>query len=396
MEANEPACPGEGSKRRGVRNMDDYANARLHPQQSRQLEGDAQKVHEFQGQDPFACMSSAETLPNRGLSFNLLRRTLRSQSTGQPPTTTHSFLPYDGHVGRLVRPNMGAYAASVPAARVVPRHANWADALVEFSWNGSQGPFRISWIRFALPVSPPLGQLMSMPRPKWLSNPAVISSAILNLGGFKRVALAIHGALILRECWYRVFEAGTFRLFLKSVGLWFCGQGWEFDFPHAKDPSPQSEDAERDASRWYVTTSDLDTFKEHTGASGWELMMEKNIPDLIKYQAWRRTLPSEALTPYSPRATSQRGATESNLVMHPIGEHSDESQDEEEASQITTRGSKSGMKGLATLAVAGGLAMMMRRSSSGTLLRARDVAKKQAQLEKFPKNRYRRTTSEYF
>jgi hypothetical protein len=48
----------------------------------------------------------------------------------------------------------------------------------------------------------------------------------------------------------------------------------------------------------YVTQKDLAFFQYHVeqngeckGASAWEIMMEKDIPNMVRYQAWRRTLP---------------------------------------------------------------------------------------------------------
>lgn len=49
----------------------------------------------------------------------------------------------------------------------------------------------------------------------------------------------------------------------------------------------------------YVTEKDLAFFQYHAeqsgpcdGASRWELMMNKEIPNCVKYKAWRRTLPN--------------------------------------------------------------------------------------------------------
>lgn len=52
----------------------------------------------------------------------------------------------------------------------------------------------------------------------------------------------------------------------------------------------------------YVTQKDLAFFQYHVeeegevpGASAWEMMMDKEIPNSVKYTAWRRTLPVRLL-----------------------------------------------------------------------------------------------------
>ena len=45
---------------------------------------------------------------------------------------------------------------------------------------------------------------------------------------------------------------------------------------------------------WYVNSTDLQFYKdkiEIDQAGGWQLMMEKEVPNLMLYKAWRRTLP---------------------------------------------------------------------------------------------------------
>ncbi len=52
----------------------------------------------------------------------------------------------------------------------------------------------------------------------------------------------------------------------------------------------------------YVTQKDLAFFQYHVeeegelpGSSAWEEMMDKEIPNSVKYRAWRRTLPVRLL-----------------------------------------------------------------------------------------------------
>ena len=82
--------------------------------------------------------------------------------------------------------------------------------------------------------------------------------------------------------------------------------GWTFDFPSAQregianDQLNEAADAAlTDDESWYVTSSDLDFFRYHaegsgatSGASPWEVLMEKEIPNVLRYTAWRRLLPS--------------------------------------------------------------------------------------------------------
>ena len=61
---------------------------------------------------------------------------------------------------------------------------------------------------------------------------------------------------------------------------------------------PTSCQATREPDTWYIGDKDLEFFKYHgegsgatPGASAWELLMEKEIPNCIKYTSWRRVLP---------------------------------------------------------------------------------------------------------
>lgn len=56
-----------------------------------------------------------------------------------------------------------------------------------------------------------------------------------------------------------------------------------------------------DGRGWYITQDDLGFFKytaeqdgEVPGAGAWEQMMDKDIPNQIKYTSFRRTLPVSA------------------------------------------------------------------------------------------------------
>jgi len=138
-----------------------------------------------------------------------------------------------------------------------------------------------------------------LPRPKFMNH---WSSLILSGLGLRRAILAAQGVLILRELWYKITDVGTARKLGKSLMLWGCGRGWHFDFPSADRPGVPSGCQTTNTTaedNWYVGEKDLAFFQYHgegtgatQGASPWEILMEKEIPNCIKYQAWRRLLPN--------------------------------------------------------------------------------------------------------
>eukprot|EP00798_Chlamydomonas_sp_ICE-L_P011316 gene11316-18616_t len=48
---------------------------------------------------------------------------------------------------------------------------------------------------------------------------------------------------------------------------------------------------EESGAKWYVSEKDLAFYKETVASSGWQLIVDKTIPNLISYKAWRRILP---------------------------------------------------------------------------------------------------------
>ena len=83
--------------------------------------------------------------------------------------------------------------------------------------------------------------------------------------------------------------------------LALCKTGWHFDFPSSDQPGIPNGACQALSSsddNWYVTAKDLAFFRYHgegsgatQGASPWEVMMEKVVPDQMTYTAWRRVLP---------------------------------------------------------------------------------------------------------
>eukprot|EP00798_Chlamydomonas_sp_ICE-L_P002350 gene2350-8655_t len=269
---------------------------------------------------------------------------------------------------------------------------------------------------------------LMLPRPKWLSSSS-LSASVLNLGAFKQLALTVHGFFIVRECWYRVFEKGTFRQFLKAVSLWLCGQGWTFDFPHARDPSPELK-CMSEGSGLYVTHSDLDLYKTNVKSDAWELMMEKTIPNVFVYKAWRRTLPDSMISstevlesgdfkdrqmpapeqiPLHADSSLNRGAgsapsmrasdehvcggdTTDDESDSGYGSEDDEAMSEDDGPAPLLRKKSSMLKGVATFAIAGGLAVIMRKNNCPAPMRTLNRNDSQISAkERFPNNRYRRS-----
>lgn len=162
--------------------------------------------------------------------------------------------------------------------------------------------------------------------------------------GLRRFALLYQLGLIIREIWVAYTAPGTFRALNKAVWQWCCGKGFDFQPPAVQSwanfraqyydggQAPSSMQAQAPAAapqqaptglvqvdsgrEWYVTGDDLGFFKytaeqdgEVPGASAWEQMMDKDLPNQIKYTSWRRTL-ANGKTEYksitiSPDATAQ-------------------------------------------------------------------------------------------
>uniref|UniRef100_A0A7R9V0B3 START domain-containing protein n=1 Tax=Chlamydomonas euryale TaxID=1486919 RepID=A0A7R9V0B3_9CHLO len=143
------------------------------------------------------------------------------------------------------------------------------------------------------------------------------TSVFLTSAGLRNAVLAGHGLLIVRDMWYQITDPGTFRRFCKAVLLWTCRQGWHFDFPASDQPGvPNEQCSVSPCDDWYVTEKDLAFFQYHgegeggtQGAGPWEPMMDKEMPNQLKYTAWRRVLPNGKTeyksTTIVPDATAQ-------------------------------------------------------------------------------------------
>lgn len=165
---------------------------------------------------------------------------------------------------------------------------------------------------------------------------------------FRKFAISYHLAVIVRDVWNTYTSRGTFRAVAKAVWRWCCGKGFYFEFPAVEAESiaelAGSSVSLRDSDNWYVTQKDLAFFQYHAdggecpGASAWELMMEKDVPNVVKYTAWRRTLASgkteyKSIT-YSPDATPEefldlyldddfRPRWDTMIIHHEVLEHGD-------------------------------------------------------------------------
>lgn len=104
---------------------------------------------------------------------------------------------------------------------------------------------------------------------------------------FRRVAVAAHLSLIVREVWRNLYEPGTFRGVLR--GAWrtlTTGEAFVWPRPGAAAPPCLSAAAGADAGAdaWHVGAADLAEFKwtieqggRPEGASEWEPMMQKQV-----------------------------------------------------------------------------------------------------------------------
>lgn len=140
-----------------------------------------------------------------------------------------------------------------------------------------------------------------LPKPKWVERGLRAKALLLSSPPglwFRRVALAAHLSLIVREVWRNLFVPGTFRGVLRN--LWrTLTTGARFEWPHpataAAAPAPTNAAAATTEDAWYVGDKDLAEFKwtleggRPAGASDWELMMQKQWPGCT-YTAWRRTI----------------------------------------------------------------------------------------------------------
>lgn len=117
-----------------------------------------------------------------------------------------------------------------------------------------------------------------------------------------RFAVAWNSALLIREIWYRFCSPGTFRALVRAAWtsittgqsfqwpseLSLAASGTSFTATGADSAAPA------DPLRWYVTTADLDIYKdavERNVGAPWEQMLRKEWEGCT-YTAWRRPLPS--------------------------------------------------------------------------------------------------------
>lgn len=142
-----------------------------------------------------------------------------------------------------------------------------------------------------------------LPRPKWLSGvwgPKTVLFCAMPPGtGLRRFIIGLHGLVLLREIWYCFTSPGTFRRLMYAVYLWMCGKGFDFQFPSQQAAAIAmlpGASAEKEDS-WYVTEKDLAFFQYCVeqegvvkGAGPWEQILHKDIPNVLRYTAWRRSL----------------------------------------------------------------------------------------------------------
>ena len=138
---------------------------------------------------------------------------------------------------------------------------------------------------------------MQLPRPKWTKRKFINSASGVWLG---RASIAWNAILIVRELWYRFCEPGTFRALLRN--LWTTlttGERFQWpsalvDYTNSAHLSSTTAAVVADSLRWYVTTADLQTFKdavEDGNGPVWERMLHKEW-DSCSYTAYRRSLPN--------------------------------------------------------------------------------------------------------
>lgn len=140
-----------------------------------------------------------------------------------------------------------------------------------------------------------------LPRPKWLSAGLGSRTALLFAmppgAGYRRFVIGLHGLVLLKELWYYFTSPGTFRRFCYAIFQWCCGKGFNFNCPSRQDSDCTSTEVKDKEDSWYVTEKDLAFFQYCAeengvvkGAGNWEQMIYKDIPNVIRYTAWRRTL----------------------------------------------------------------------------------------------------------
>lgn len=165
-----------------------------------------------------------------------------------------------------------------------------------------------------------------LPRPKWLSGGTRTGALLLTPPGtgLRRLALAFHGAVILREVWYYFTCPGTFRKLSLAVWDWARGRGFYFEWPAKAADAEQLvlKQSNTPSSSWYVDSTDMQFFKERAeqdaivpGASEWECVLQKDIPNFVRYQAWRRTL-KNGKTEYKSVTISPDASAEEFMDMY--------------------------------------------------------------------------------
>ncbi|KAI8467899.1 MAG: hypothetical protein J3K34DRAFT_386657 [Monoraphidium minutum] len=181
----------------------------------------------------------------------------------------------------------------------------WATSMASSAFEAAQSLAPV-WGLFLAGVI--VGRLLPrVSRPGRVPKALPVSSLLTR---WSQAVLVFHLVVILKDVWHHIAHPGTLRGLLRATVQWACGRGWSFQWPASVGNTSlldaasegSSEDASIECSsssaEWYVTEKDLAFFEYHAvqngpcdGATPWELMFDKDVPNFVRYRAWRRTLP---------------------------------------------------------------------------------------------------------
>lgn len=128
---------------------------------------------------------------------------------------------------------------------------------------------------------------------------------------------ALVGVLLPRPGFLREWQQATVKKLTGKGGRVTSLDAIHVDATGALTPSGPASPVADAPDNWFVTRDDLTFLKQHIeqevplpGASKWQLMMEKEIPGVVMYQAFKRSLPNGTTEYKSTTVTNDASANE--------------------------------------------------------------------------------------
>lgn len=124
--------------------------------------------------------------------------------------------------------------------------------------------------------------------------------------------MCLHGMVFIQTLWLRNTDPGTFHRYLESVLAAIAGTANEVGKPGVGKDILTERASDETEKAWYITDADLDFFRARVErqdapirAEPWQLMVDKAIPDVLRYRAYRRMLKDIRKTEYLSVSTTR-------------------------------------------------------------------------------------------